>query len=162
MGAYGQGYAPPQPNYMPPPQPNVGYGYGYGYAPQPAPMYQPAAVNVVVTNTSAPSSNKNTGALIVEILLSLFLGVYGVGWLMAGETTAGVVLLICSILFYWPTIILGTIFTFGFGVLCLGPLAIGGLILNAVLLNKALERKATQFIMVQTNQMPPQYPPYRQ
>ena len=91
-------------------------------------------------------STKNNNALIVEIILSLF-GLFGVGWLIAGETTVGTVLLICSIFIYWPLLILGTIFTFGLGLICLGPLAIGVIILNILLLNKVLEQKSTQYVI---------------
>jgi len=104
---------------------------------------------------------KNSGALIAEILLSVFVGIYGVGWLMAGETTTGIILLICSFVVYWPIMILGTIFTFGIGLLCLGPLAIGAIIVNAILLNNLLNRKAAQVVMVQANPMPPRYSPYQ-
>src|SRR5215469_709455 len=135
---YGQGYGP-QPGYMSPQQ-------NYGYAPQPNVVYQPGSMNVFVNN--APATNKDSGPLIAEILLSLF-GIYGVGWLMAGETTTGIILLICSFVVYWPIMILGTIFTLGIGLLCLGPLAIGAIIANAVLLNNHLNRKAAQVVMVQ-------------
>jgi hypothetical protein len=106
-------------------------------------------------------TNKNSGALIAEILLSLFVGTYGVGWLMAGETTTGIILLICSFVVYWPFMILGTIFTLGIGLICLGPMAIGAIIVNAILLNNLLNRKAAQMVMVQANSMPPRYPPYQ-
>ena len=161
---YGQGYGP-QPGYMPPQQP--GYmppqpNYGYGPQPHAVPPYQyaPGPVNVFVNNP--PVGNTDNGPLIVEVLLSVFLGIYGVGWLMAGESTVGVILLICSFVVYLPTLILGTIFTLGIGLFCLVPLAIGAVILNAVLLNNALKRKVAQVIMVQSNPMPPQYPQYRQ
>ncbi len=91
-------------------------------------------------------STKNNNALIVEIILSLF-GLFGVGWLIAGETTIGTILLIGSIFIYWPIVILGTIFTFGLGLICLGPLAIGAIILNILLLNKGLDRQSTQYVI---------------
>src|SRR5436305_13503366 len=88
---------PPQSGYLPPPQPGPGYmpppqpgysGYapqqpGYAYGQQPQPGYG-QGVNVTVVNT-APNQVNNT-PLILEVILSLF-GIYGVGWLMAGETT---------------------------------------------------------------------------
>ncbi len=141
---YEQGYGP-QAGYMPP-QPN----YGYALQPNAAPpyQYQPGPVNVYVNNPPI-ATRDNSGPLIVEVLLSLFLGIYGVGWLMAGETTVGVILLICSFVVYLPTLILGTIFTFGIGLFCLVPLAIGAVVLNAVLLNNALKRKVAQVMMFQ-------------
>src|SRR5713101_8144211 len=160
----------------PPLQQQAPYGQGYGPQPHAVPPYQyaPGPVNVFVNNP--PVGNTDNGPLIVEVLLSVFLGIYGVGWLMAGETTVGVILLICSFVVYLPTLILGTIFTLGIGLFCLVPLAIGAVVLNAVLLNNSLmipsccgtrsnqrlKRKVAQVIMVQANPMPPQYPQYRQ
>ena len=80
---------------------------------------------------------------------------------MAGETTAGVILLICSFVLYWPIIIMGTIFTLGFGLLCLGPMMIAAIIINAVFLNNALKRKRAQQQFVYVQQQPTQMPPQR-
>jgi len=132
----------PQQGYMPPPQQNYGYAPQQGYPAQP---YQ-SGVNVTVVN----NASKNSTPVLVEVLMSLFLGIYGVGWLMAGETTPGIILLICSFVVYWPLIILLAVITLGLGLLCEVPLAIGAIILNAVLLNNALKRKAAQITMVQT------------
>lgn len=150
----GYGYVPPQQGYMPPPQP--GYVYvqpqqvyivspqpGYGYV---QPMYQPGGVNVTVVNSANSTSSS---AVVVEVLLNIFLGLFGVGWLMARETTIGVVLLVCSYLVYWPLFAVISIFTFGVGLLCLVPLHIGLLILNPILLNNAMKRKAAQVVMMQ-------------
>jgi len=144
---------PPQQGYMQPPQPNYGYGQPYGN-----PSY-PGAVNVNIVNSAPPplvgvnvvtTSSTSNSAVLVEVLLSFFLGIYGVGWLMSGETTIGVVLLVCSFLVYWPVLIFGTILTLGIGLFCLGPLAIGAIIFNAIMLNNAIKRKTTvQFIMPQ-------------
>jgi hypothetical protein len=160
---YQGGYPPPPPQqamnqqnyqgyqgYVPPQQP---YGYTPPYSANPG--YPSAGINVTIVNNS--SSGKNDGALIAEIIFSLF-GVFGIGWLIGGETTIGVVLLICSFLLYWPIMFFGTIFTLGFGLIFLGPLMIASIIVNAVLLNNALKRKATPFVIVQ--QPPPmQMPP---
>ncbi|MHB8597904.1 MAG: zinc ribbon domain-containing protein [Ktedonobacteraceae bacterium] len=169
VSSYEQGYTPrsdfrrppPQPDYMAPPQSN--YQYGKSYAP---PRFQQGGgINVSVYNnynSYSPPGQKNNGALIAEIILSLF-GIYGVGWLIGGETTVGLVLLVCSFVIFLPFVILGTIFTLGLGVLCIGPLSIALIIINAVLLNKALNRKAAQQItIIQAQQMPPptQYPRY--
>jgi hypothetical protein len=86
----------------PPLQQQAPYGQGYGPQPHAVPPYQyaPGPVNVFVNNP--PVSNTDNGPLIVEVLLSVFLGIYGVGWLMAGESTVGVILLICSFVVYLP------------------------------------------------------------
>jgi TM2 domain-containing membrane protein YozV len=157
-GRYERGYAPPPPRPDGPQQDRQGYeGHrpNYGYAPPFNAGYTPN-INVTVIN-NAPASGKNDSALIVEIILSLF-GIFGVGWLMAGETTTGIILLVCSFVLYWPIIIMGTLFTFGVGLLCLGPMMIAAIITNAVLLNNALKRKAAQpFVYMQPPmQMPPQ------
>jgi hypothetical protein len=103
---------------------------------------QPPINATVVNNFPAASSNKNGAALITEIILSLF-SIYGVGWLMAGETTIGVILLVSSFVIFWPLLITIASVTFGLGVcFCNLPLAITGIIINAMLLNNTLNRKA--------------------
>ena len=168
LSSYEQGYAPrqnymppqppPQPNYMPPPQSN--YHYGPSYRP---PFQQPGSININVYNNYAPPvspAQKKTNALLVEIICSLF-GIFGIGWLVGDETTTGVILLICSVTIYMPFIILGTLFTLGIGLVCIGPLSIGCIIANAILLSNRLKRKAAQQItIIQGQQMPPQYPRY--
>jgi len=135
-----QGYVPPQQGYMPPPQQGYGQQQQQQYAP---PGYQ-QGVNVTVVNNAG---TKNNTPLIVEILLSL-LGVYGVGWLMAGETTTGIVLLILSFVVYWPLLIVIAVFTLGFGLACDFPIGIAAIVINAILLNGVLNRKAAQQITV--------------
>ncbi len=131
-------YTPPQQGYMPPQQ-------NYGYAPQLYPPPYTPGVNVTVVN----NANKSNTPVLVEVLLTLFLDIYGVGWLMAGETTTGIVLLICSLVIFWPIVFLSIVFTLGLGLFCVIPLEIGAVILNAVLLNNTLNQKATQITMVQ-------------
>ena len=105
-----------------------------------------------LTERARPSSApvEHNGALLKEIILSL-LGIFGIGWLLAGETTVGIVLLVASFLLYWPIMLLGTFFTGGLGLICLGPLAISVIIVNALLLNATLNRKAKHMHLV----MPP-------
>ncbi len=101
--------------------------------------------NTAFGNTYTPvRPTKNNTPLIVEILLNLFLSLYGVGWLMAGRIRVGVILLIASFVVYWPTLIFGILFTFGLGVFSLGALALSLVILNAILLNNYLNRKAAR------------------
>ncbi len=117
-------------------------------------MYPPMHITMVQNTSSSDAP------LIAEIILSLF-GVFGVGWIMGGETTVGIVLLICSIFIYWPVMILGTLFTFGIGLICLGPLAIGAIILNALLCHSTLKRRAARLTMLQSTPPPhiPMPPP---
>jgi hypothetical protein len=78
--------------------------------------------------------------LIVEMLLN-FIGIYGVGWLMAGNQVRGAVLLIVSLVL-WPIIALVGVFTMGLGLLCLGPLAIVEMGVNLMGLQQAIKLKA--------------------
>jgi hypothetical protein len=82
----------------------------------------------------------NYTPLIVEMLLN-FIGIYGVGWLMAGNLAGGAVLLIVSLML-WPVVALVGIFTMGLGLLCLGPLAIVAMVINLVVLQQAIKCKA--------------------
>ena len=140
-------YMSPQQGYMPPPQQGYMSPQQQGYMQQQyaPPMYQQGVNVTVVNNTS-----KSNTPVLVEVLLNVFLGIYGVGWLMAGESTTGIVLLICSFVLYWPILIALAVFTLGLGLFCDFPIAIAAIIINAVLLNNALKRKATQITMVQT------------
>lgn len=146
-GYYQQGYMPPQPGYNPqqgyvPPQ----QGYYQQQPPNYGQPYQQSGINVTVTNNTTTQSSS---AVVVELLLNIFLGIYGVGWLMAGETTAGIIMLICSFVVYWPLTIAIGIFTLLVGYACWVPLIIAAWIVNAILLNNMLKRKASQVIMVQ-------------
>jgi hypothetical protein len=103
-------------------------------------------VNVTVVN-NATTGHSNT-PVVVEVLLNIFLGIYGVGWLMSGNTAVGVILLICSFV-DWFVIGILAVLTLGLGFICWGPLLIAAIIVNAILLNNSLKRKAAQVVMVQ-------------
>jgi hypothetical protein len=114
----------------------IGYNPHYSYNAQQLPP------DYTLPQLGAQSGqHRSNSALLAEIILSL-LGIFGVGWLMAGETAIGVILLLGSIFCYWPMILLGTAITDGFGLICLGPIAIGAIILNIALLSSVLKRKA--------------------
>jgi len=89
---------------------------------------------------SFSSARSYENVLTIEFILSL-LGIFGIGWLLAGETIVGILLLTGSIVIYWPLMIWGTLVTFGFGLICLGPLAVTCVMCNALLLNLCLKRK---------------------
>ncbi|HEU5380208.1 MAG TPA: hypothetical protein VFV38_32685 [Ktedonobacteraceae bacterium] len=162
MPSYIQGYSQQQQQqiYEPPSGYIVQSDYSQPYNAPPTIYPQqvpPIAVNVNIAPVApvvVATSGGNSAAIIVEVLLNVFTGIYGVGWLMAGETTTGIILLVCSLLLYWPILVVGTIITFGLGLLCLGPLAIGAVILNAILLNTTIKRK-TAYVMMQPMQMMP-------
>jgi len=151
---YAQGYGPQtfprssQPAY-------TRQHYSEPYYNSPPPMQPPISVNVnIAVPVMTPASPGKPGAIVAEVLLNVFLGIYGVGWLIAGETTTGIILLICSIFLYWPIMILGAIFTVGLGLICLIPLAIAALITNPILLSNTIKRK-TAYILVQPVQTIP-------
>ena len=125
-------------------QQNNSYGQSYNTPP----MYQQAPVNFTIFNTS------NSTPLIVELLLSIFLGIFGIGWLIAGEVVIGIILLVCSLFIYLPLLIISifiAFFTFGFSLFCTGPMVIGVIILNAILLNNKLKRKASSYMPIPPN-----------
>jgi zinc-ribbon domain len=135
------------------------------YIPQGQPLpppYQPHSaqympgppVQFTIINTS-----KNDSALAAELILSL-LGIFGIGWIIGGETILGIILIVCSFFIYWPIMILGTAFTLGAGLILLGPLAIGAIIINAILLHTTLKRKTQRAFMMQQQamHMPPMPP----
>lgn len=139
-------YKPQQDYPVPPPQEYrlLQQSYSYGQSYNRTPMY-PQAPNVYVHNAT------NSTPLIVELLLSIFLGIFGVGWLIAGETAVGVILLICSFFLYLPLLIISifiAFFTFGLSLFCTAPMIIGAIVLNAILLNNRLKRKAASFMPI--------------
>ena len=122
--------------------------YSYGQSYHSHPMYQQAPFHSTGFNTN------NSTPLIVELLLSIFLGIFGIGWLMAGEVVTGIILLVCSLFIYLPLLIISifiAFFTFGFSLFCTGPMVIGAIILNAILLNNKLKRKASTYMPIPPN-----------
>jgi hypothetical protein len=120
-------------------QQNVHYTHSYASTP----IYQQSQYTF-------PTFNPNSSTpLIVELLFSFFLGIFGIGWLMAGEVAIGIILLVCSLFIYLPLLIISifiAFFTFGFSLFCTGPMVIGAIVLNAILLNSKLKRKAASYM----------------
>ena len=81
-----------------------------------------------------PDQSTRTAAIIAEVILDLF-GIYGVGWLIAGETTTGVLLLVGSFI-WWPIAIIASIFTVGIGLICVIPLNFVFLLLSVIFLSQ--------------------------
>lgn len=99
---------------------------------------QPYTFSIRIFNTNL------TTPVLVETLLSLFLGIYGVGWLLAGEILIGILLLLASFIIYLPFMVISFIFasfSYGLTVLCTGPLAIGAIFFNVLMLNRTVKRK---------------------
>jgi hypothetical protein len=87
-----------------------------------------------------PEHPSRTAAIIAETILDLF-GIYGVGWLIAGETTTGTILLVASF-FWWSVAVLITIFTVGIGLICIFPLDLIFLLLSVILLAQRTAARA--------------------
>jgi|GEM_PF-946667 len=102
--------------------------------PTPAPL--PFTRRFFHVNTRVP--------LIVEVLLSLFTGIFGVGWLLIGKKRTGTFLLVSSLIFYLPLLLISyplAYFSYGLSLLCTGPFTIGAVLLNAFILHKTMQRK---------------------
>jgi len=143
-GSHADNYYSQSPGYAEYQQRNNSYGQSYNTPP----TYQQASFNFTMFNTN------NSTPLIVELLLSIFLGIFGIGWIMAGEVVIGVALLICSLFIYVPLLIISifiAFFTFGFSLFCTGPLVIGAIALNAILLNNKLKSKASSYMPIPPN-----------
>ena len=96
------------------------------------------------TTITGPFFRANTSTpLLIEVLLSLFTGIFGVGWLLIGKKRTGTFLLATSLIFYLPLLILSyglAYFSYGLSILCTGPFAIAAILLNAFLLRKTMQR----------------------
>jgi len=118
---------------LPPSTPSAPFNPGYGHT------FRFSDFSIRIFNTTL------TGPEIVEALLSLFLGIYGVGWLLAGEAPVGILLIIGSLLLYLPLVVVSFILaiaTVGLSLLCTGPLAIGAICLNLFLLHNRVKQKS--------------------
>jgi hypothetical protein len=90
--------------------------------------------------TGRPEHPSRTAAIIAEVILDLF-GIYGVGWLIAGETTIGIMLLVGSFI-WWPIVVVSTVVTLGIGLICVVPLNIAFLLLSVILLSQRTAARA--------------------
>jgi hypothetical protein len=82
----------------------------------------------------------NSGlAIVLEVLGGLF-GLFGIGWLIAGETTTGLLMLIGGFVWIGVAVVL-SILTFGLFGFCLVPINLGAMITSAVMLNNKFKQK---------------------
>ncbi|HEY4384555.1 MAG TPA: hypothetical protein VGN34_08800 [Ktedonobacteraceae bacterium] len=119
------------------------------------PTYHPVSTQYMPgppVQVTVIDSSKNDTILATELILSLF-GIFGIGWIIGGETILGISLIVCSFFIYWPIMILGAAFTLGTGLIFLGPLAIAAIIVNAILLHATLKRKAQRALILQQQAM---------
>ncbi len=135
--AYEQWIHNPQPDYAPSP--------GEQPYDAPSPLYPVRVSHSTTTPIASITTSSKKGALYVEVVLNLCLGIFGIGWLIAGENVTGLVLLACSVIVYWPTLLivffLNVTFSIGPGLYGLVPLALGVSSLNILLLKKVTRCK---------------------
>jgi hypothetical protein len=125
---------PPEepPAYTPAPPPAA--------SPQPpAPTGYVPAPQLAASAYVAPQARpRDTTPVIVEAILAFF-GFYGIGWLISGETTIGVALLIAG--FVWDAIFVAAAFSV-IGLCCVVPLQLIFVALSAFQLNTRLRMRA--------------------
>ena len=83
-------------------------------------------------------------SLLVEVVLSLFTGIFGVGWLLIGKRRIGIFLLVTSLIFYVPLLVVSyglAYSSYGLSILCTGPFITGAVALNAFILYKTMQYK---------------------
>ena len=132
-------YADVRATYPPEPQPPA-------YAqptPPPAPIYAPSPVSqpqsYYQSAVAAPRQADSSTPVIVEILCGIF-GFYGIGWLIAGYTVPGILLLVGGLVWavlFW-TIAALTAFI---GLICLVPIDIAIFVTSALILNSRLKQR---------------------
>lgn len=103
----------------------------------PAAPYPPAPAYAPVPPMAAPRSNSGV-AIVLEVIAGLF-GFFGIGWLISGYTTTGLLLLVGGII--WDVVGgLLSVTTLGFGFLCMGVVNIIVVVVSAIALNNRVNR----------------------
>lgn len=91
-----------------------------------------------------PQQNNNTLAIVLEAIGGLF-GFFGIGWLVAGETTAGLILLIGGFVWVIAAIAL-TVATIGLFAICVVPINLAVMITSTVILINRLKERTMGMI----------------
>jgi ribosomal protein L40E len=101
----------------------------------PAPSAAPAPAPSPAHAAAASATLKDrTTALLLEILPA-FVGVFGIGWIYSGNTTAGVLLMVGMLV--WDVLgVLGSIATLGVGCFCFVPINLVVMGISAYFLNE--------------------------
>lgn len=130
----------PQVDDAPPPVPEAPPAYTpppNDYPPPSPPAYAAPPQSVASAYVASPARPRDTTPVLVEAILAFF-GLYGIGWLIAGETTIGVSLLIAG--FVWDAIFVVAAFTV-IGLCCVVPLQLIFVALSAFQLNNRLRMR---------------------
>lgn len=113
--------------------------------PSPAPETSITAPPAPVVEQAAPlqPTKDRSIALILEILPGLF-GFLGIGWLYAGNTTAGILWLVGYLLWTFFALV-ASILSLGIGLLCWFPISIACIVISAVTLNNYTKERPETF-----------------
>lgn len=89
-------------------------------------------------SAAAPGAKSKSTALVLEVVAGLF-GFLGIGWIYAGETQKGILILIGN--FVLQGLVL--VFTLFFGVICTIPVSAG---VSAYLLNEHIKKSPGRWV----------------
>lgn len=131
-------YQPPDPQqYQPNDAPPYSQPLPTDYPPRPQ-YTQPALAPYPPYPPHPQQQQGHSAAVALEAILSLF-GFYGIGWMSRARVGTGIMLLVLG--FVWVGVaILITFFTFGLGILCVGPLHLAFIVGDVLWLNKTLRQ----------------------
>ncbi|MBX7212693.1 MAG: hypothetical protein K1X39_01640 [Thermoflexales bacterium] len=112
-------------------------------APPPPLAYPPAVMGPPAYGYQVVLTKSKSTAILLEVLPAVFTGLMGIGWLYAGYTNKGIILLASS--FAW-WLIFGCIVlvTFGLGAFC-WPLVWVGALISTIMLNDAMKAEPHRF-----------------
>lgn len=127
--------APPPSGPLPsgplPPAP-MGYQAPSPMAPVPQGYYQPVP-------PMAPQQDNTTLAIILEVVGGIF-GIFGIGWLVSGNTSTGLMFLIGGFVWLAIAIVLSVV-TLGIGLICIWPVDLAIMITSVIMLNNRLKQR---------------------
>ena len=110
----------------------MGYQAPPPMAPVPQGYYQPVP-------PMAPQQDNTTLAIILEVVGGIF-GIFGIGWLVSGNTSTGLMFLIGGFVWLAIAIVLSVV-TFGIGLICIWPVDLAIMITSVIMLNNRLKQR---------------------
>lgn len=88
----------------------------------------------------APQQQDNsTLAIILEVVCGIF-GIYGIGWLVSGNTSTGLMFLIGGFVWLAVAIVL-SVLTLGIGLICIWPIDLAIMITSVIMLSNKLKQR---------------------
>lgn len=106
--------------------------------PPPPPAYAPTAPFPGMVTAAQVKQSPSAGPVIVEVILGLF-GIFGVGWLAAGKTPIGLILLVLSAA-WWVVSAFAAVHTVFVGCCGIIPLNLVFVAVSASMLHNAMRR----------------------